>query len=390
VRAHSTIDAHGQRITSGKLKQLVEAAPRRCGRPLLCNANFEGATFVGAADFGGAIFTGDASFDGAIFEGPVHFDKATFVNVASFDKRATFMGDVYFPEVTFCRDASFREAKFEGDAHFDKATFNGSASFHKASLKEAFALGPMLVLEQLELDGASFDGIEIRVSANRLSCDRTVFHGPANLQIRWAEIALDRAVFERASVLAASDDFTALPSLDKDEQRALKALHEREQIKLAPRCEGRAEVHPERHPTGRKQERRTPRPRLVSLRRANVGNLVVSDVDLRACRFAGAHNLDQLRFEGNIEWPNSLEGWSWKTRPLGLRRPRVRRRTIAEEHGWRKDRLSQGEDPADEEIRPKGFAARWYPKKYQSPPWLESLADTKVLHPSEIAREVVP
>jgi uncharacterized protein YjbI with pentapeptide repeats len=191
VRAHSTIDAHGQRITSGKLKQLVEAAPRRCGRPLLCNANFEGATFVGAADFGGAIFTGDASFDGAIFEGPVHFDKATFVNVASFDKRATFMGDVYFPEVTFCRDASFREAKFEGDAHFDKATFNGSASFHKASLKEAFALGPMLVLEQLELDGASFDGIEIRVSANRLSCDRTVFHGPANLQIRWAEIALE-------------------------------------------------------------------------------------------------------------------------------------------------------------------------------------------------------
>ena len=34
------------------------------------------------------------------------------------------------------------------------------------------------------------------------------------------------------------------------------------------------------------------RPRLISLRRADVGDLLVSDVDLRACQFAGAHNLD--------------------------------------------------------------------------------------------------
>jgi uncharacterized protein YjbI with pentapeptide repeats len=384
LRAGATIDARAERITSGKLKQLLADAPRQCGGPLLCNANFAGATFVGTVDFGGAVFTGDATFDGATFEGVVHFDMVTFQDIATFDKRVTFKGDAHFPEVTFNAGASFREANFEGDAHFDKTTFNGNASFHKASMKEAFALGPMLVLETLELDGASFGGIEIRVSADRLSCERTVFHGPANLQIRWAEVALDRAVFERASVLAASDEFTALPSLDDREQGALEALQERERRELAPRCGGRDGVRARERLSGRKHDRRTAQPRLVSVRRANVGDLVVSDVDLRACRFAGAHNLDRLRFEGAIEWPNSLEGWGWKTRPLALRRPRTRRRTIAEEHEWRRDRFSKA--TAGEGVRSDDVSALWYPKTYESPPWLQKVAETKVLDPNQIAR----
>src|SRR5881275_2727250 len=45
-------------------------------------------------------------------------------------------------------------------------------------------------------------------------------------------------------------------------------------------------------------------PRLVSLRGVDVGNLVVVDIDLSWCLFAGAHRLDQLRFEGDC-WSNS-------------------------------------------------------------------------------------
>jgi uncharacterized protein YjbI with pentapeptide repeats len=381
-----TIDAQDQRITSARLEKLLAAAPRRDGRPLLRNVNLNNATITGDAHFDGAIFTGNARFDGATFEGParfdgatfeglVHFDGATFQDVARFDRRVIFKGDAHFPDVTFTRDASFREATFEGDAHFDRATFKGDASFHKASLKEAFALGPMLALGRLELDGASFGGIEIRVSADKVSCERTVFHGPANLQVRWAEVALDRAAFESASLLAASDEFTALPVLDEVEQKALEALQDAERRELAPRCEGHAQV-----------SGRTEQPRLVSLRRANVADLVVSDVDLRSCRFAGAHNLDRLRFEGAIKWPGSLDGWRWKVKPLAPRRPRSSRRTIAEEHEWRSRRRSTEDAVASEVAACDDVSARWYPKQYESPPWLGSVAETKVLHPSQIAR----
>lgn len=36
----------------------------------------------------------------------------------------------------------------------------------------------------------------------------------------------------------------------------------------------------------------------MSIRRADVRNLVVANVDLKACRFHGAHNLPELRVEG--------------------------------------------------------------------------------------------
>jgi uncharacterized protein YjbI with pentapeptide repeats len=41
-------------------------------------------------------------------------------------------------------------------------------------------------------------------------------------------------------------------------------------------------------------------PTLLSLRRANVAGLGLSNVNLRECRFAGAHNLDLLRLESDL------------------------------------------------------------------------------------------
>jgi hypothetical protein len=62
---------------------------------------------------------------------------------------------------------------------------------------------------------------------------------------------------------------------------------------------------------------------LLSIRRANVGDLVVSGLDLSCCRFAGAHNLERLRLEGetNLASPPSLRA--------------TRRTVIAEEQEWR-------------------------------------------------------
>jgi hypothetical protein len=54
-----------------------------------------------------------------------------------------------------------------------------------------------------------------------------------------------------------------------------------------------------------------------------VAGLRVSQVDLRPCRFEGAHNLDRLRVEGDPLFAGTAGWW------------RARRRTLAEEQAWR-------------------------------------------------------
>lgn len=63
--------------------------------------------------------------------------------------------------------------------------------------------------------------------------------------------------------------------------------------------------------------------RLLSLEEADVRGLTIGEVDLGPCRFAGAHNLDQLRIEPLRPFANAPNTW------------RTRRQTIAEEHIWR-------------------------------------------------------
>jgi hypothetical protein len=111
---------------------------------------------------------------------------------------------------------------------------------------------------------------------------------------------------------------------------------------------------------------RTARPRVLSLRGSDVRNLVLSNVDLRACRFAGAHNLDQLRLEATIDLADRPSGlWvGWALPPMWRW---TRRRTLAEEHRWRRTRPKHAgwypracrvRDPAERErpLRPADIA----------------------------------
>ena len=72
-------------------------------------------------------------------------------------------------------------------------------------------------------------------------------------------------------------------------------------------------------------------PKLLSLQRANVAGLTLSNVDLADCRFAGAHNLDKLRLEAGtvFELSPAVAGWE-------------RRQVIAEESAWRATRARPG------------------------------------------------
>jgi len=102
------------------------------------------------------------------------------------------------------------------------------------------------------------------------------------------------------------------------------------------------------------------RPQLVSLRRANVAGLGLSNVSAADCRFAGAHNLDKLRLESDV-------GFATAPLPLGLGgRSWGGREAIAEERAWRSNRSHS-----------RWAAPRW-------PRWLDDQTPG-VLDPGQIA-----
>jgi hypothetical protein len=120
------------------------------------------------------------------------------------------------------------------------------------------------------------------------------------------------------------------------------------------------------------QEQGQVQPRLISLRRADVRNLVLADLDLGPCLFENANNLDQLHIEGSYPFADTPRRvifarawppvWMW-----------TRRQTLAEEHLWRlrwairrNDKSSNGTSTA---LRPKGIG--WYPQRCHLPDWLE-------------------
>jgi hypothetical protein len=94
--------------------------------------------------------------------------------------------------------------------------------------------------------------------------------------------------------------------------------------------------------------------------RADVAGLRLADVDLRACRFVGAHNLDRLRLEGAPLLARTAGWW------------RARRRTLAEEQQWRAHRAGRW--------RPGG----WYPQPCR-PPKSPRAEAPEVLEPARLA-----
>jgi uncharacterized protein YjbI with pentapeptide repeats len=273
------------------------------------SAHFDRATFKGGALFTGVTFEGDAGFDRAIFKG-AQFDRATFKEHAWFD-RVTFKGYAGFELATF-KNAQFSGATFEGGAWFTEVTFEGDARFDRATFKgNVPVLGPFAVEGRLDLDAAQFASpVRIEADASELTCRRGAFPGGVRFELRRALVRLDDTDLSVPSLLTG-------PSTSS--------------------------------PAGTKQQ-----PSLLSLQRANVAGLVVGNVNLAACRFAGAHNLDKLRLEAGTVFGLSPAVAGWE-----------RRQIIAEEAAWRADRARPG---------------RW-----NAPEWPDSDDKPEVLSPGAVA-----
>jgi uncharacterized protein YjbI with pentapeptide repeats len=244
-------------------------------------ALFDGAKFLAGADFSGAEFLDHADFDNVCFQGPVDFDQAIFNDHAGFQ------------EATFTSTANFGGVRFRSHADFERARFEKDASFKESTFQLSRRLGPIVAAERLQFDRCVFgERLTIDVDAKVLSAQAAIFADGVRLSVRKAAIFLNEADFGRASTLSSSMS-SATSTLDD-------------------------------HGPDNWQGR------LITVRGAQVARLSLSDLDLRACRFFGAHGLESLNVEPSCTWPRTPST-----------RRRIDREMIAEEHQWRCEREAQ-------------------------------------------------
>jgi uncharacterized protein YjbI with pentapeptide repeats len=288
---------------------------------------FDGVQFRGFAGFGGAHFGEDAGFEGARFSGHAQFDGVKF------------SGDAGFHGVQFGGDAGLHGAQFRRDAGFDGAQFTGEANFTGAQFEAATKLGP-LTARTLVLAGVVFSrSVVVEAEAGWVSCNRARFDEGVTLRVRHATADLQQVSFGGPS------------SLEGQPQPFWKAEGEDRQIVQASEeqlqgWDTRATRYRERARAGGSGSRVEEWvPGLMSLQGTDVSELVLTDVDLRWCRFAGGHHLDKLRVEGRSPFHRPPPGWH-----AGRAWPPVwrwtSRQVLAEEHAWRRR-------------RPGGKAAGW-------------------------------
>jgi hypothetical protein len=270
-------------------------------------AQFSRATFSGMSWFSVATFSGDAWFSRAAFDGDAQFDGATFNRDAQFGG-ATLTGNADFDRATFNRDAHFDGVTFSGDAGFGGATFKRRAGFTGVRFEQARQFGPLLAYRGLILDEVQFaQQVQIEVSSTGVFCRRARFAGGVQFRLRWARVVLDDTDLAGPSILA------GIPRLSSEE-----LTRREEQIARAWQRLLAGEIGE--------------RPQLMSLRRANVAGLRLSNISAGDCRFAGAHNLDELRLESDVGFataplPRGSGGRRWGGREV-----------IAEERAWRANR----------------------------------------------------
>ncbi len=297
------------------------------------------ATFNGRADFQEATFDGDTSFGGVSFKADADFRYAAFEDDASFcgtifKYSVNFEGTAFkrradFGDATFIREASFYAAAFSGEVSFYAVTFRRLAGFSSARFEQARQLGPLLAYRGLLLDDVQFaQPVQIEVSSTGVCCRRARFLGGVQFRIRWACVVLDDTDLAEPSILA------GVPHLSAEQPIQLFSTvdlgqQEEQMAKLWRRL---------------LKDEISERPQLLSLRRANVAGLGLSNISAANCRFEGAHNLDKLRLESSVSFapaPSPLgpggQGWGG-------------REVIAEERTWRANRS-----------HPRSWIGPWWP-----------------------------
>jgi hypothetical protein len=399
VKDHATLDLRGVPIDEQLMSDIHDALPvDEAGLTTISNSQFDHARFLGTADFARVRFTGFASFSHTEFLGAGVFFRARFQRV-TFDD-ATFMS-ANFVQAEFSDWTYFRRNKFgsidsaKGSGVFDKAKFSGDHTFFTGAefyglasfLSTTFSSRVMLFDSMNFFHDADFTRAQfltrsemtaVRV-ASRLTLDNAVFTAPtlievaareltavgctwsegATLRLRWADVVLDGSQFSKPSMLSYSAADTELGAdLRFFNAQRLHAVNPRlSEASMALGVKGRIGVA---------------RPRLLSVRRVDVGCLAIYDLDLAACLFAGALNLDKLRIDGPLHF--GLTPGAWRLRVgswlVPIWRPWSRRITVAEEHVLRLGSRTRGPDGGWRRL----LHPSWSSPEAESPRWLHQVA----------------
>ncbi|WP_370963570.1 pentapeptide repeat-containing protein [Amycolatopsis sp. cg9] len=267
------------------------------------DAGFRGTNFARGADFIGTRFGDRATFTRATFTRDANFRKTIFIRTADFCE-TSFSEDADFSEATFAQDAIFRGVHFGRVVNFHYTTCAGSIDFANTTLANNERLGP-LIADRIDLRGAQFEtATTIEAETSEITCQRARFTGGVELRIRHGLVDLAETFMGTASSLATSAGEFTIDGLDD-----LPPLRVPQEQIDRWRATGYSLDH---------------RPVLKSLRGTDVSELALTDVDLRWCRFAGAHHLDKLRIEGDSPFSRPPRAW-W----------RDARQVVFEEHPWR-------------------------------------------------------
>jgi hypothetical protein len=185
---------------------------------------------------------------------------------------------------------------------FGSATFEGGAVFGSATFVEAGWFGPLVCAGRVVLSGAVFGGpVTLSFAARRLECRRTRWSSTAEIRLRYATVDFAHAVFEYPLTITAEPD----PFMLTDGRQLAE-----DPFPSAP----------------------DPGVRVASLRGVDAAHLVLADLDLSGCLFAGTVHLDQLRLEGACIFDTAPPAVHWRRwAPVRF----TERRVLAEEHHWR-------------------------------------------------------
>jgi uncharacterized protein YjbI with pentapeptide repeats len=316
-------------VTFAKARFEVGAALNVSDAGFAASVNFAGAAFKRWAHFRFTRFHGMVNFDNVILKDS-DFSHATFEEIARFSN-ADFRGGVALPRAIFETYVTFESATFHGGADFSFVVFRGITTFHGAVFEgNAYFsevhfgggtawLRPMLVTEQLQLDGTVFaQPTYLAVGAGELSCKGTRFLAGGHIRIAWAAITLTEAEFPVPFLFSAVTLSSIAP------QEAI------ERASISDILEGTSKAKTVAIPSWKPYVTlEDPGPGVTSLERADVAGLVLSGIDMSSCRFADAHHLDQLRIEARRAFDQT---------PIWHRRSRASRQAIAEEFTWRSHR----------------------------------------------------
>ncbi len=260
-------------------------------------ANFTESEMAGAVDFAGASFGSRLQMIGIDFASSPTFQGASFgprarllgweVKGSLLMRSARFAGEMTLHGAEVASGATFDHAQFDGSVDFGEVKIGAKASFVGTRLMGVDRLGPIESAGTLALTGATIGSacaLELRAPLVDLSDLRLL--APVRVELGSGDVVVDRLdTTSRLVLTAASAALAGAPT------------------------------------------------RLISARGANLASTVVSGLDVRPLRFAGAEGIDGLRIESGLDFEAAPRG------------ARAHRQVIAEEQRLRSKTSGAAWDP---------------------------------------------